>query len=89
MCGICGFISSSPLSEKDTSIVEEMNHALTHRGPDSSGLYSDSHLALAMRRLKIIDLAGGDQPLFNEDGSLVLIANGEIYNHISCFDCER
>lgn len=82
MCGICGLISNSELSERDISGVAGMNRALTHRGPDSSGFYSDVNLALAMRRLKIIDLEGGNQPLFNEDGALVLIVNGEVYNHI-------
>jgi asparagine synthetase B (glutamine-hydrolysing) len=52
MGGIFGFISSSPVSEKDTSIVEEMNRTLVQRGPDSSGIYRDSNLALARRRLK-------------------------------------
>ncbi len=59
-----------------------MNQALFHRGPDSDGYFMDSHIALTMRRLKIIDLSGGDQPLYNEDSSLVLIANAEIYNYV-------
>jgi len=66
----------------DSRPVERMQEALYHRGPDGSGEYRDTHLAMAMRRLSIIDLAGGWQPLYNEDRSLVLIANGEIYNFI-------
>jgi asparagine synthase (glutamine-hydrolysing) len=58
-----------------------MSRALTHRGPDDSGAFGASHVALAARRLSIIDLDGGGQPLFNQDRSLVLVANGEIYNH--------
>jgi len=63
-----------------------MNEALTHRGPDSAGEYSDEHVALAMRRLSIIDVEGAAQPLFNEDKSLVLVANGEIYNFLELRD---
>ena len=57
-----------------------MTHRLAHRGPDGSGFYMDEHIALGHRRLSIIDLDGGQQPISNEDGSLVLICNGEIYN---------
>jgi asparagine synthase (glutamine-hydrolysing) len=59
-----------------------MNDRLVHRGPDGHGSFHEGPIALAMRRLSIIDLSGGRQPLSNEDGSLVLIANGEIYNHV-------
>ena len=82
MCGIAGIISSEPLSVSHTKSVERMNNALIHRGPDSEGIFNDRHIALAHRRLSIIDLATGDQPLYNSDRSLVLIANGEIYNFI-------
>jgi asparagine synthase (glutamine-hydrolysing) len=58
-----------------------MNEALVHRGPDSAGSFVDGSVALAMRRLSIIDLAGGDQPIGNEDGSIQVIQNGEIYNY--------
>lgn len=80
MCGICGSISRDPIL--DTSPVRRMQEALHHRGPDGVGEYQDTHLAIAMCRLSIIDLAGGWQPLYNEDRSLVLIANAEIYNFI-------
>jgi asparagine synthase (glutamine-hydrolysing) len=62
--------------------VSRMNSALTHRGPDGGGEYADAHVTLAVRRLSIIDLEGGWQPLSNEDESVVLVANGEIYNHV-------
>ena len=82
MCGITGFVSASPLKESDLLCVERMSRELIHRGPDSNGAYLDGNVALSIRRLKIIDLKGGDQPLFNEDASLVLVANGEIYNYL-------
>jgi asparagine synthase (glutamine-hydrolysing) len=59
-----------------------MSRELIHRGPDSNGAYYDSNVALSIRRLKIIDVEGGDQPLFNEDSSMVVVANGEIYNYV-------
>ncbi len=82
MCGITGLMSRNPLKASDIEMLGNMNSTLHHRGPDSMGFYQDTNIALAMCRLKIIDLTGGDQPLFNEDGSLILIANGEIYNYI-------
>lgn len=80
MCGICGIISYSEPVNPDT--VKELNKALTHRGPDGEGYYFDNSVGLGMRRLSIIDLNTGWQPLFNEDKTLVLILNGEIYNYI-------
>lgn len=82
MCGITGLISKNPLKPADVETTNTMNNALYHRGPDSMGVFQDTNLILAMRRLKIIDLSGGDQPLYNEDSSLILVVNGEIYNHI-------
>jgi asparagine synthase (glutamine-hydrolysing) len=82
MCGIAGAISRGPLSPRTLACVTNMGMRLVHRGPDGQGAYHDGPIAMAMRRLSIIDLQGGQQPLFNEDGSLVLIANGEVYNHI-------
>lgn len=80
MCGISGLVSLAPLTEADVSVVREMNHLLEHRGPDSEGLFQTEHVVLAMRRLSIIDLAGGKQPLFNETRDISIICNGEIYN---------
>ena len=80
MCGISGLISSTPLSEKDKSAVARMNGHLFHRGPDSEGTFASGHAVLAMRRLSIIDLAGGQQPLYNETRDIAVVCNGEIYN---------
>ena len=81
MCGISGIINRNGVGLGDLQRVASMSRALVHRGPDDDGTFSASHIALASRRLSIIDLGGGRQPLYNEDRSLVLIANGEIYNH--------
>jgi asparagine synthase (glutamine-hydrolysing) len=72
MCGICGTTSGG---------VDDMLSTLVHRGPDSGGTYSDGRVSLGARRLSIIDLAGGDQPIENEDGTCVVVQNGEIYNY--------
>jgi asparagine synthase (glutamine-hydrolysing) len=76
VCGICG-IAGSP----DRARLEAMSAMLEHRGPDAAGEYVEGPVALASRRLSIIDLAGGDQPILSEDGSCVVVQNGEIYNH--------
>ncbi len=76
MCGICGFVGF-----REEGLLARMTEALRHRGPDGDGSFCDGDVALGHRRLSIIDVAGGRQPLTNEDGSLVLIHNGEIYNH--------
>lgn len=82
MCGISGIIASdSKLPEQAVSIVRKMNDALTHRGPDEAGYYDDKVCALAMRRLAIIDLGGGQQPIYNETGDILIFLNGEIYNY--------
>ena len=72
----------TPMSERESSLVRRMNQFLEHRGPDSEGMHSSAHVILAMRRLSIVDLAGGRQPLFNEAGDIVLVCNGEIYNFL-------
>ena len=82
MCGIAGIASSGPIGPRDLAALAAMNDHLRHRGPDGEGHFSDDHVALAMRRLSIIDLASGWQPLYNEDRSLALVANGEIYNYV-------
>src|SRR5208282_1685888 len=80
MCGIAGYYSrgGSPLSR---DILVAMMDILKHRGPDGEGLFLDGKFALGHRRLSIIDIEGGRQPVVNEDGSLVVIFNGEIYNY--------
>lgn len=76
MCGICGFTGQGSLEA-----LQVMNRAMVHRGPDDEGYFQDPLANLAMRRLAIVDLAGGRQPIANEDGSVVTVFNGEIYNH--------
>lgn len=82
MCGFCGFVDKMDISDKDKNI-EKMMSKIIHRGPDGQGKYIDEHVSLGFRRLSIIDLAEGDQPIYNEDDSLVLVFNGEIYNYQS------
>ena len=78
MCGLCGFTGS--VSERD-KVLENMTDVITHRGPDSVGYYKDNGISMGFRRLSIIDLDNGHQPIYNEDKSLVLMFNGEIYNY--------
>ena len=78
MCGFVGF--TNKISDNGT-VLEKMMNRIVHRGPDSDGKYFDGNIALGFRRLSIIGLEDGDQPMFNEDGSLVLVFNGEIYNY--------
>ena len=85
MCGICGIVSLSG-GRVEHSIVERMSSALVHRGPDSSGIHVADGAALAARRLSIIDLEGGDQPIANEDETVWVVQNGEIYNFPSLRD---
>jgi asparagine synthase (glutamine-hydrolysing) len=81
MCGICGVAAAQPGAVADLEAVRRMNARLVHRGPDSDGVFEDGGVAMAMRRLSIIDLEGGDQPISNEDGSVTVVQNGEIYNY--------
>ena len=80
MCGIVGFINSDE-SAADRAILEKMNRAIIHRGPDEDGFYLNENVGLAMRRLAIIDLAGGQQPIHNADKLKWIVYNGEIYNY--------
>jgi asparagine synthase (glutamine-hydrolysing) len=80
MCGICGVLSLDD-GPPDVALVRHMADRLSHRGPDGDGYYSDPAIALGHRRLSIIDLATGDQPIFNEDRSIAIVFNGEIYNY--------
>lgn len=80
MCGITGYFDRSGRPAQ-RSVLERMTRALRHRGPDSDGFFVEGGVGLGFRRLAIIDLETGDQPLFNEDRSVVVIASGEIYNH--------
>ncbi len=78
MCGICGF--TGEVIDRDKTI-HKMTEIITHRGPDSDGFYLDDKISMGFRRLSIIDLEAGSQPIYNEDKSLVLTFNGEIYNY--------
>ena len=81
MCGISGIAFVDPARVADRAIVGDMNEAIRHRGPDSDGFHFGPGVALAARRLAIIDVAGGDQPVSNEDETVHVVFNGEIYNH--------
>lgn len=78
MCGFCGFTGNIKDREK---IIKKMMDRIVHRGPDSAGVHSDEKITMGFRRLSIIDLADGSQPMYNEDESVVLVFNGEIYNY--------
>ena len=81
MCGICGIVSFQNREFLSDELLVRMNQTLFHRGPDDQGFYRDNFAALAMRRLSIIDLKTGQQPVCNENGSVWVIFNGEIYNY--------
>jgi asparagine synthase (glutamine-hydrolysing) len=84
MCGINGIIWKKPIHSKVDlkSLVELMNSAIIHRGPDDSGCFCDDHVALGMQRLSIIDVNSGGQPMFSSDNSIVVVFNGEIFNYL-------
>src|SRR5207302_7741744 len=81
MCGICGILNPAAEPAEQCDRLDAMSARLEHRGPDSHGKFELPHVALAIRRLSIIDLETGDQPLFNETGDIALVFNGEIYNY--------
>ena len=81
MCGFVGFIDENDQTYDHRAAIVAMTDAIAHRGPDSEGYFEDGRAALGFRRLAIIDLAGANQPLYNENRSLVLVFNGEIYNY--------
>jgi asparagine synthase (glutamine-hydrolysing) len=81
MCGICGLASVDGASSPDRAALEAMSETMVHRGPDSDGVLVEGPVGLAVRRLSIIDLEGGDQPIGNEDRSIHVVQNGEIYNY--------
>src|SRR6266851_9235225 len=80
MCGIVGLFDATERTEFPRALLARMNQSMFHRGPDAGGLHLEPGLALAHRRLSIIDLSTGQQPLYNEDGSVAVVFNGEIYN---------
>lgn len=78
MCGICGFTGQL---ENKADVIRNMTEVITHRGPDSDGFFTNDNISMGFRRLSIIDLSQGHQPIYNEDKTLVLTFNGEIYNY--------
>ena len=79
MCGIAGFTHANRVFH--STYIQKATNALLHRGPDQQGVYESLDVSLGAVRLKIIDLASGDQPMISEDGTAVIAFNGEIYNH--------
>jgi asparagine synthase (glutamine-hydrolysing) len=82
MCGIVGTLNLKPGTSPDESVLRQMLAMIRHRGPDEFGIYLDDHIGLGSARLSIVDLSGGQQPIANEDQTLWIVFNGEIFNHI-------
>src|SRR5258707_6424101 len=83
MCGIAGVMKFGGEARADAGALRRMCDVIAHRGPDDDGFYTDGPVGIGMRRLSIVDVAGGHQPISNEDGSITIRFNGEIYNHLS------
>src|SRR5205809_4165851 len=82
MCGITGWASlSNSKTDHSEAVLHLMCESIVHRGPNSEGIWIDDRVALGMRRLSIIDLKTGDQPVFSEDKSIIVMMNGELYNY--------
>ncbi|WP_175419872.1 asparagine synthetase B [Marinitoga sp. 1154] len=90
MCGINGFFQFGNKAklekEQIKNVIKTMNDKIIHRGPDEEGIYVNNNIGLGMRRLSIIDLSEGSQPIYNEDKTLVIVFNGEIYNFLELRD---
>ena len=86
MCGIAGFLNLDPLHPADEATLRAMTGAIRHRGPDDEGVHLSGPVALGMRRLSIIDLKTGQQPIANEDGTIWIVFNGEVYNYLEIRD---
>jgi asparagine synthase (glutamine-hydrolysing) len=81
MCGICGAFEYERRTDLPSAMIHDMNQTMVHRGPDDGGVFVGPGIGLGHRRLSIIDLAGGHQPMSNEDGTIWVLLNGEIYNY--------
>src|ERR1700687_1173690 len=81
MCGICGKLIFDPAARVSPSLIKSMADTISHRGPDDEGYFVSGSVGLGFRRLSIIDVSGGHQPLSNEDGTIHIVFNGEIYNY--------
>ncbi len=86
MCGICGWLNFNKEQMVEKGLLEKMNTTLAHRGPDGAGIYQDDNFGMGHRRLSIIDVAAGQQPLCNEDGTVWVSFNGEVYNYIELME---
>jgi len=86
MCGIAGIFHFDTERRVNVQVIKSMTDSLSHRGPDGEGFFFNKNIGFGHRRLSIIDLQTGDQPMYNEDKSIVLIFNGEIYNYIELRD---
>src|ERR1700758_3594328 len=82
MCGIAGILEFGQDMRASAAALREMCSVISHRGPDDDGFYTDGAAGIGMRRLSIVDVAGGHQPISNEDGTLCIVFNGEIYKHL-------
>ena len=82
MCGIVGVYDTESRTGTDLSQLQRMIGVIRHRGPDEAGVYLDDHIGLGQMRLSIIDLTSGSQPIHNEDQTLWIVYNGEVYNYI-------
>jgi asparagine synthase (glutamine-hydrolysing) len=83
MCGICGILTVHSALVPDRALLERMRDSIVHRGPDGEGLYLAPGVGLGHRRLSIVDLAHGQQPMWSEDRRFVIVYNGEVFNHPS------
>ena len=81
MCGICGILTPNLSLWPDRGLLERMRDLIAHRGPDGAGLYLGTGVGLAHRRLSIVDLAQGQQPMYSHDRRFVIVYNGEVFNH--------
>jgi asparagine synthase (glutamine-hydrolysing) len=86
MCGICGIFSFEKGASIQPGVIRQMTQVLTHRGPDDEGIYINKNIGLGHRRLSIIDLTTGHQPISNQDGTLWIVYNGEVYNYLELMD---
>ena len=90
MCGICGVLNLTPSKRTDKTVIQQMLEMVRHRGPDGIGIYLDENISLGNTRLSIIDLDTGDQPISNENETLWIVLNGEIFNYVELrYDLER
>ena len=83
MCGIAGIFEFGEKAHVDSDVLRRMCDVIAHRGPDDDGFFTQGRIGLGMRRLSIVDLSTGHQPISDEDGSITVVFNGEIYNHRS------